>query len=317
MKALVFRDGLFLSTIEKPARGKGESLIKLLMAGICNTDIEIVRGYMGFQGVLGHEFVGIVIDSDDPNLLNKRVVGEINVGCGQCKYCLQGLERHCPNRTVVGIYNRQGVFAEYLVLPDKNLHVVPDNVSDEEAVFVEPLAASLEIQEQIQVRPTDKIAIVGDGKLALLIVQVLKLSGAAVTVFGKHAQKLALCQKFGAQAAHIDQKPADKFDLVVEASGHFSGFEFALDLLKPRGTMVLKSTYHGSLSYNPAKVVIDELNIIGSRCGPFEPAIHLLDEKLVDVRPLITETFPFGQIEQAFQAAMNKDSLKILIDFRE
>lgn len=214
---------------------------------------------------------------------------------------------------MVGIVNHPGVFSEYICLPNNNLHVIADEISDREAVFIEPLAASVEILEQIHIPPASKIAVVGDGKLALLIVQVLQLHGNPVCIFGKHRQKLVLASKFGASSSEVRNSNLKSFDFVVEASGSPSGFELALDLLKPRGTMVLKSTYHGGFNYNSERVVVDEITIVGSRCGPFEPAIRLLALKRVDVKSLITCEYPLSQALDAFAKAQQKETLKILL----
>lgn len=315
MKAVTFDKSISLTEIPKPARKEGESLIKVLLAGICNTDLEITRGYMGYNGVLGHEFIGIVEDSETHSLINKRVVSEINIGCGHCEYCMRGLQRHCSNRSVIGIANRQGAFAQYISLPDNNLFVVPETVPDKHAVFVEPLAAALEILEQVKINPTSQIAIVGDGKLALLILQVIQLTGNTCYVFGKHKEKLDIAAQLGGIAFFAKKGSNEKFDFVVEASGKKEGFDFALNITKPRGTIILKSTYQSKTSLNFAKIVIDEINIIGSRCGPFEPAISLLEKKFVQIEPLVSKIFPFKNSVNAFAFAQ-KNNLKVLIDFK-
>jgi len=311
MKALLFDKSISIAEIPKPARKSGEALIKVLLAGICNTDLEITRGYMGYKGVIGHEFVGVVEDSENHSLINKRVVGEINFGCGRCEYCLSGLERHCPNRTVLGIQDRQGAFAQYVSIPDKNIYHIPDNVPDNQAVFVEPLAAAVEILEQVKIEPTSLVAIVGDGKLALLILQVIQLTGNRCFLFGKHKEKLEIASQLGGKALAAEKGSSKKFDFVIEASGKKEGFDFALDIIKPRGTIILKSTYQDKTNMNFAKIVIDEINITGSRCGPFAPALSLLEKKRVQVEPLISKIFPF----RAFVYAQ-KNSLKVLIDFK-
>jgi len=315
MKALLFENSISIGKIPKPARKDGESLIKVLLAGICNTDLEIVRGYMGFKGVLGHEFIGIVEDSENHSLINKRVVSEINIGCGHCDLCINGLKRHCPNRSVVGILNHQGAFAQYISLPDINLFTIPDNISDEQAVFVQPLAAALEILEQVKINPSSQVAIVGDGKLALLILQVIHLTGCKCFLFGKHKEKLEIAAKFGAITSFAKKGSSQKFDIVIESSGKKEGFTFALNIIKPRGAIILKSTYQSNVSFNFAKIVIDEIHIIGSRCGPFEPAIFLLEKKFIHIDPLISKVFPFKDSIEAFTFAQ-KDNLKVLIDFK-
>ncbi|MFQ5769221.1 MAG: alcohol dehydrogenase catalytic domain-containing protein, partial [bacterium] len=268
MKALYLKNTLALQDIETPCPQKDEVLVKVSTAGICNTDLEIVKGYMGFEGVLGHEFVGIVEKAADSRWIGKRVCGEINYGCGNCKYCLSGLSRHCPNRRVLGILNQNGAFAEFVISPDKNLHEIPQTIPDTSAVFVEPLAAALEILEQVHIEPNQRVAIIGDGKLGLLICQVLKLTGCQLALIGKHSRKLALAKSWGIKTFELYQISDTKFDIVVEASGAPSGFATAMQLILPRGTIVLKSTYHGKIDLNAAPIVIDEINIVGSRCGP-------------------------------------------------
>jgi len=314
MKALVFDGRFHLSEVAQPYRQKGEALIRVRMAGICNTDIEIVRGYMNFRGILGHEFVGEVIGSEGDQLVGRRVVGEINLACGDCDFCRSGLSRHCPNRRVLGIYQKDGVFAEYLTLPLENLHPVSEGLPDEEAVFVEPLAAALEILEQGPPHPSDKVAIIGDGKLGLLVAQVLQSTGAQITLVGKHPQKMQLATRWG-----LDTCPASKAkslppqDVVVECSGSPSGWELALQLIRPQGTLILKSTYHQSFPFNPAPLVIHEIRLVGSRCGPFPAAIRLLEEGKIQVKPLIHRIFSLSQALEAFEYAQQEGVLKVLL----
>lgn len=322
MKAIVF-DGSRLNYAEDhplPELNKaGEALIKVRIAGICNTDLEITKGYMGFKGIPGHEFVGIVKKTDERNalLINKRAVGEINCVCGVCDYCTGGLPRHCPERTTLGISGRDGAFAEYLVLPVENLHEVPDNISDEEAVFTEPLAAAFEIVEQVDIKPTDRIIVLGDGKLGLLCAFVLALTGAKTTVTGNHGRKLAIAREAGIAAYPIKDLPIDrKYDVVVEATGTPAGLQSALELVRPRGTIVLKSTVASRREVDLNRIVIDEITILGSRCGPFEPALRALSDKTVNVKPLISGIFPANNALEAFRIAGQKNSLKVLIDFR-
>lgn len=313
MQALYLSERLELKDIPTPTAAVNDALVKVRMAGICNTDLEIVKGYMGFQGVLGHEFVGTVEECSEPNWVGKRVCGEINFGCGACYWCFRGMSRHCPRRTVLGILNQNGAFAEYVIVPIKNLHEVPAAIPDTSAVFVEPLAAALEILEQVQIQPEFNAAVIGDGKLGLLICQVLKLSGCRVSLIGRHPRKLALAESWGIMRAHQDQLPEQKFDLVVEASGAAAGFTTALQLVKPRGTIILKSTYHGKLELNPAPIVIDEVTIVGSRCGPFAAAIRILEKNLVSIEALIDKIYPFSEALTAFEHARQKGSLKILL----
>ncbi|MFH1943358.1 MAG: alcohol dehydrogenase catalytic domain-containing protein [bacterium] len=316
MKALVFDKILQYQERPVPKPKTGEALIRILMAGICNTDVEITKGYMGFRGVLGHEFVGEVVECESEEWVRKRVVGEINIGCGTCGDCRMGMERHCPDRRVLGIHGKDGALAEFLTLPIKNLVLAPDSISVEEAVFVEPLAAACEILEQVHIAPTHRVAVVGDGKLGQLIVRVLRLIGCRLTVFGLNKSKLQLLDCMGIET-HIGKTPsAMKFDIVVDASGSSSGFRLAMGLVKPRGIFVLKSTTHGGIRFNPARLVVDEVQLIGSRCGRFEPAVRLLEHRLVEVKSLISDVFPFERVLEAFEAAQRPDSLKVMVDFR-
>lgn len=311
MRALVF-DGR-LRFAEKPRVSRpGECLIRVLKAGICNTDLEITAGYLGFTGTLGHEFVGIVEDGP-PAWRGKRVVGEINVGCGACALCRQGLGRHCPNRTTLGILGRDGALAETCSLPAANLHEVPTSVPDTEAVFVEPLAAACEILEQVHLEPDRRICIIGDGKLGLLIARVLRLTGAPLTLVGHHTEKMALLPDVECVLEN-DFRPARDFDVVVEASGAPAGWRTALRAIRPRGTLILKSTYAGSFDFNPAPLVIDELRVLGSRCGCFAPALRLLASRLVRVDDMITAEFPFREAVTAFAEAAEKHRLKVVLD---
>ncbi len=321
MKAIVFdgrlnyREGC---PLPKPDKA-GDALIKVRIAGICNTDLEIVKGYMGFKGIPGHEFVGTVekVNERKRSLAGKRVVGEINCVCGVCDYCTGGLPRHCPRRTTLGISGRDGAFAEYLLLPARNLHEVPDNVPDEEAVFTEPLAAAFEILEQVAVKPTDRIIVLGDGKLGLLCAFVLALTGAEVTLAGHNEHKFAIAREAGIAAYPADTLPMDRrYDIIVEATGTTAGFGRALECVRPRGTIVLKSTVAANREVDLNKIVIDEITLLGSRCGPFEPALRALSERTVNVKPLISGIFPAEKALEAFRAAGQKGSLKVLIDFR-
>src|SRR5213080_139024 len=330
MRALVYREtGLVLDTnYPQPEPRNGEALIRVLLAGICNTDLEIVRGYMGFQGVLGHEFVGVVEEILDPSgipsaspLIGKRVVGEINAACHRpdCWYCQQNMSTHCPNRTTLGIVNRDGAFAEYLTLPIENLHRVPDNVSDEEAVFVEPLAANFEMLEQVHLKPTDNVVILGDGKMGQLAAQVLTLSGCEVMMVGKHEEKLALAEKRGVHTYVLDDATSftlenkRRVDLVVECSGSAQGLELALRLVRPRGTLILKSTVSEKSLLHLAPIVIDEIRMQGSRCGPFAPAIRALSQHTVDVHPLISAHYNLDDGLAAFEHAARPGVLKVLV----
>jgi threonine dehydrogenase-like Zn-dependent dehydrogenase len=315
VKALCFDGTLKLTDAATPKRMKGESLIRVRMAGICRTDLEIVKGYMGFKGILGHEFVGDVVESDSPELLGKRVVGEINIGCGACRFCLKGLSRHCPGRATLGICGRDGALAEFLTLPDSNLVIVPDGVSDAGAVFTEPLAAALEITEQLHIQPQADALVIGDGKLGLLVAQVLRLTGCRVLLAGRHERKLALFSRLGGRVCKIDDlNPDALFDVTVEASGSPTAWETATRHTAPRGTIVMKSTYVGGLHIDPAPLVVDEITIIGSRCGPFPPALRLLEAGLVEPSPMITAVHPLERGEEAFAHASQRESIKVIVE---
>ncbi|HVE57037.1 MAG TPA: alcohol dehydrogenase catalytic domain-containing protein [Pyrinomonadaceae bacterium] len=317
MKALRFvNNQLELAEIAKPNAGS-EALIRVTKTGICNTDLEIVRGYAGFSGTIGHEFVGIVEESKDaPAWIGKRVVGEINAGCGSCEKCLHGDSRHCEARTVLGIHGRDGAHAEFLTLPVSNLLEVPANVRDEQAVFVEPLAAAFGITEQVEITENTRVAVIGDGKLGILCAFALSLKSRNLALIGKHREKLILAAKRSIEGILLsDAVPAlnSSFDVVVEASGSESGFATALDLLKPRGKMVLKSTFQGSTNLEMWRVVVDEITIVGSRCGKFAPALKLLEKGLVTVEDLISEEFPLAKGVQAMDRAAEKGVMKVLL----
>lgn len=317
MKALIFNDKLELKTDYPQATLKeNEALIKVTMAGICNTDYEITKGYMGYNGILGHEFVGEVIEinGNDKSLLNKRVVGEINLGCNDCTWCAQNLARHCPNRSTLGILNKDGCFCEYLTMPLQNLLEVPENVSDEEAVFVEPLAAACEIIEQKHIRPDEKVVILGDGKLGLLIALTLNAMGLDVLLVGKHQNKLDIAKAQKVKTVLLnDIKIEPVYDVVVEATGSISGFETSVALTKPRGTLVLKSTIATGKELNLAPIVINEITVLGSRCGQFAPALRLLEQEKINVKPLISKIYNFDDAIEAFEANKQKDTIKVLM----
>jgi|UniRef100_A0A7C4ASL5 alcohol dehydrogenase len=315
MKAITFDGRLKLEDRPRPTMTPHEALIRVRMAGICKTDAEILRGYMNFSGILGHEFVGLVEDAHDSLLIGKRVVGEINCGCGVCPYCKKGLARHCPNRTVLGIQDRDGVFAEYTTLPMENLLIVPDAVPDEAAVFVEPIAAALEVLEQIHIEPADAIAVIGDGKLGLLISMVLRLSGADVLLVGKHLEKMAIFERLGGKATTVAEfrSSSRAFSKIVEASGNPSGWELAVSRIAPRGVIVLKSTYQGAVTTDLSALVVNEITVAGSRCGQFAPALRLLETGLIDPSPLISDIYDSRDALQAFQKALSPGVLKILI----
>jgi threonine dehydrogenase-like Zn-dependent dehydrogenase len=291
---------------------KRTALVKVHLAGICSTDLQIFKGYMGFRGVPGHEFVGSVSDGPD-NLYGKRVVGEINFGCGQCDDCKRGLSRHCPNRKVMGILGADGAFAEYVSVPVANLHIVSANISDEAAAFTEPLAAAFEILEQVQIGPGNDVLVLGDGKLGNLCAQALKLSGANVTALGKHEDKLKLIKQSGVRTVLLNDWKPKLYDVVIEATGSESGLKLAMSAVRPRGTLVLKSTIAGEHHVSLAPLVINEVTVIGSRCGLFEPALEALEERSVSVTPLIEKVYPLAEGLDAVAHAARQGSRKILL----
>ncbi|MCB9593349.1 MAG: alcohol dehydrogenase catalytic domain-containing protein [Sandaracinaceae bacterium] len=302
-----------VTEIDVPLPQSGEALVRVRRAGICSTDLEIAKGYMGFTGTLGHELVGEVVEHPDPSWIGRRVGAEINLGCGACERCARGLSRHCATRTVMGILGKDGCFAEHITLPLANLHPLPDAVSDDLAVFVEPLAAAFEILEQVRVDPSWRVAILGDGKLGSLVAMVLAHTGAELTVIGRHAHKLARLDGV-ARTALVDDDVGSAFDLVVEATGSAAGFARARALTRPRGTLVLKSTFFGETSVDMAPLVIDEITLVGSRCGPFAPAIRALADRRVDPAPLIEETFALADGVRALERASERGVAKVLLD---
>jgi threonine dehydrogenase-like Zn-dependent dehydrogenase len=298
-----------------PSPPPGEARVRVKLAGICNTDLELMRGYLDFRGVPGHEFVGVVEEAPDHlEWVGKRVVGEINAACRVCPTCRAGRPTHCPNRTTLGISGRDGAFAEYLLLPVVNLHEVPPEIPDEAAVFVEPLAAALEILEQTHIRPTDRAVVLGDGKLGSLVAQVMQLTGCDLLVVGRNPNKLALLARRGIPVAHVEDVGDLSADVVVECTGSPEGFHLARRWVRPRGALVLKSTYHGTVEANLTMVAVDEVTVIGSRCGPFEPALRLLRQGLVDVQPLIHARYPLQEADRAFEHAARKGALKVLLE---
>lgn len=315
MKALWFDGKLELRDVEPPKRGAGEALIQVLLAGICGTDREILKGYSNFRGIPGHEFVGRVVECDEKKWLGQRVVGEINVSCGECNLCLWGLGRHCPHRTVMGIVNRNGAFAEFVALPTVNLHAVPDEIPDEAAVFVEPLAAAAEILEQIHIPAAAAVAVMGDGRLGLLVAQVLRHAKAKVTLIGKHSAKLKLARSWGIRTleAGRNKLPGPVFSVAVEATGATQALETALRLVEPRGTVVMKSTFRERASFDTAKLVVDEITLLGSRCGNFETAIELLRRGHVQVKPMISKVLPLAAAHEAFRRMKDPACLKVIL----
>jgi threonine dehydrogenase-like Zn-dependent dehydrogenase len=314
MRALLW-DGTDARVVDhaEPQPDAATAVVRVIRSGICRTDLEIVKGYMGFRGVLGHEFVGTVVDGP-PTWRGERVVGEINFACGRCAYCSRGLGRHCPARRVMGILNADGAFAERVAVPIANLHRVPDEVPDDAAVFAEPLAAAFEILEQVHVQPGMHCIVIGDGKLGLLAAQVLFGSGAHVLAVGKHRDKLALLQARGIETVTVDQWAAQPADIVVEATGTAKGFTLAVAATRPRGTLVLKSTVAGGAEMNLAPLVINEITVVGSRCGRFPPTLQALADDRVDVRALISARFPLARADEALRAAASSGTLKVLIE---
>jgi len=333
MKALRVEDNKLKLTDSAVPRREGEALVRMTMAGICNTDVEVARGYADFRGTLGHEFVGVVEESPDKSQIGRRVVGEINVGCGQCGLCRENDPRHCPDRTALGIRGRDGAFAEYLSLPSRNLLVVPDCVSDRQAVFTEPLAAALAILDQVEIRASHRVAVVGDGKLGQLISRVIAGTGCDLTLIGKHDAKLELAARAGVRTAklgageiglrgadfsrhvttEVGATKAPGFDFVVEASGSSGGMEIALDLIRPRGAIILKSTFRGAVRLDTSRIVVNEVSVIGSRCGRFETALRLLESGGVDLEPLVAREYKLADGLEAMAEAARPGTLKVLL----
>lgn len=317
MKALRYENRtLALADVATP-QSNGEAVVRVTLSGICNTDLEIARGYAGFEGTLGHEFVGVIESLPDIGAFvpGQRVVGEINAGCGGCDLCRSGDSRHCAKRTVLGIVGRDGAHAELLKLPTVNLLPVPDEISDERAVFVEPLAAACGILERVAIGKDTKVAVTGDGKLGLLCAQVVATTGAGVTLIGKHENKLQIASRRGIDTLLIEKAKARlrEFDVVVEASGAPSGFDLALDLLHPRGVLVLKSTFHGVTEVNTARIVVDEIRVVGSRCGRFAAALELLKAGKIDVENLISEESKLIDGVRAMSRAAEPGVMKVLL----
>lgn len=322
MKAIKFDGALKLVGDAPVRRREGEALVQVLSAGICNTDLEIVKGYAGFHGILGHEFVGRVVESDDARLTGHRVVGEINVGCNECDLCSKGDSRHCKRRTVIGIKNRDGAFAEFISLPVRNLVSVPDSLPDEVAVFAEPLAAACQILEQVPIISSTSVVIIGDGKLAQAVIRVIAQTGCVPTVIGKHEHKLDLASSAGARCVQINGTGSDlaglvadlnQPDVVIEASGSPTGLPLALSLVKPGGVIVLKSTHQAETALALSQVVVNEVTIIGSRCGRLSVAVELLASGKVGMSPLISAQFPLDEGLKAFETAARPDTMKVLL----
>ena len=332
MKAVVFndKDGLRLDTnYPKPIPQKGEVLIRVTLAGICNTDYEITKGYMGYNGILGHEFIGVAEEvntdglSDDmvkkgKSLIGKRVTAEISYGCDNpdCEWCAVKNYRHCPERHTLGIWRKDGCFAEYVTMPVNVVFEIPDEVEDEQAVFVEPLAAACEITEQLHIQPIQKVLVLGDGKLGLTTALTLHSQGLNVTLVGKHQNKLDIAKNQGVKTKLLNEINVDNsYDVVVEATGSVSGFETSLGLVKPRGVLVLKSTIATGKELNLAPIVINEITVLGSRCGQFPPALNLLKNKRIDFKPFISKIYSVDDAIEAFEANKSKETIKILMKF--
>jgi threonine dehydrogenase-like Zn-dependent dehydrogenase len=306
--------GVQLRDAPPPARPPGFALIRLLCGGICNTDLELQRGYYGFSGTPGHEFVGEVVEADRKDLVGRRVVGEINLACGRCDLCRQGMGRHCPQRTVLGIVQHPGAFREFLTLPESNLHVVPDSLATERAVFTEPLAAAYEILDQVNLPCGSRVAVLGDGKLGLLVAQVLNAYGHKVHEYGRHAEKLRIAEKAGVETEVAGEHlPEGAYEWVVDATGSAEGFRAAVRMTRPRGTIILKSTVHGMVPVDTAPVIVNEITLVGSRCGRFEPALHMLAHCIVNVDDMISERMRLSQAPEAFARASRKGCMKVLM----
>ncbi len=300
--------------LPRPERPGGFALLRLIAGGICNTDLELQRGYYGFAGTPGHEFVAEVVSADTPKLVGRRVVGEINLACHACSWCARGLERHCPHRSVLGIVRQPGAFSEFFVLPESNLRLVPDSLRNETAVFTEPVAAACEILDQITIPRGGRVAVLGDGKLGLLIAQVLQASGYRVHQFGRHKNKLRIAAARGVTTEIAGENlPLAEYEWVVEATGSPAGLRAAVAMVQPRGTVILKSTIHGEVPLDTAPVIVNEITLVGSRCGRFEPALELLERGAIDVESMISGKFALNRAPEAFTRAAEAGVIKILI----
>lgn len=314
MKAVILKDQrVSAEEVPLPSMEEGEALIKVTKAGICNTDLEMIKGYMDFEGILGHEFVGCVREASVKDWIGKRVVGEINISCHKCEMCQTGYPKHCFSRQVLGIQGKDGVFAEYVTLPLSNLHDLPPEISDVEAVFVEPLAAAFEILEQVQIRKEHEVLVLGDGKLGLLIAQVIRNQTPHVFCVGHHPRKLAQLQRKGIRTFLNKYDENQNFDLIVEASGNPDGISEALNRVKPRGKIVAKSTFFGKSEIDISRLVINEIQLIGSRCGPFKRALDFLKRKLIDVRDMVDGDYPLQEAQKAFELAEKPETIKVLL----
>ena len=303
-----------LREVPLPRVPKGFARIRLLAAGICSTDLELQRGYYGFSGTPGHEFVGEVTEAEDKRWIGARVAGEINLACGTCNWCRRGLGRHCPTRTVLGIVKHPGAFREYLTLPIRNLHRVPASIPTENAVFIEPIAAACEILDQVKIPRGERVAVLGDGKLGLLVAQVLQAKGAQVHLLGRHKAKMRLVEAAGVTSEVVPKKlPVAKWPFVVDATGSSEGLRAAVSMCIPRGTVIMKSTVHGLVPIDTAPAIVNEITLVGSRCGRFEAALPLLSAGKVNVESMISEEFPLNRAPEAFAAAAKTGVLKVLL----
>ncbi len=302
-----------MRTAAMPVRPPAFARIRLLCAGICNTDLELQRGYYGFSGTPGHEFVGEVEEADNAALVGRRVVGEINLACGACAWCRRNLGRHCPHRTVLGIVKHPGAFSEYFTLPERNLHTVPDWIPTEHAVFAEPLAAACEILDQVSIPPADEVAVLGDGKLGLLAALVLQAHAARVHLYGHHPEKLSIASDAGIETHAAAPETASRYPWVVEATGSAEGLRQAVAIALPRGTVILKSTVHNAVPVDTAPVVVNEITLVGSRCGRFEPALAMLAQGRLPLERMISGRFPLAEAPRAFERAAEKGILKVLL----
>ncbi len=314
MLAVVFDGKLGIKEVPMPRRSGKEVLIKVDLAGICNTDHEIIRGYVpGFDGILGHEFTGTVAEAENRSLTGKRCTAEINCSCGTCPYCLDNLGRHCPNRTVLGIINRSGAFARYISVPEENLTLIPDSIPDNHAVFIEPLAAALEILDQVEINRSSKVLLLGDGKLGLMTGHVMASTGCDLTIVGKHPEKLAVLKYDNVNQVLLDHFQTDSYDVVIEATGNAAAFDMAVSNVRPRGTVVLKSTYAGGARFNFSPVVVNEITIIGSRCGLFEKAIDFLQNHNISFEDMISAQYPLEDALKAVETSKSPGVLKVLL----
>ena len=312
MRALVYDGQLRLRDVPQPRLNDGEALLKIRIAGICNTDLELMRGYKEFSGILGHEYVAEIVDGV-PGKIGQRVVGEINVACGGCDLCDRGIPSQCRNRTVVGMIDHAGAFAEYLTLPIDNLHDVPDTISDVQAVFIEPLAAATHILEQVHIRPNDDVVLIGAGKLGLLSAQVLALTGANLSVVVRHDRQVQLLKKWGIRHIYSEDVVAGHSDIVVDCTGTAQGFSDAMRFVAPRGTIVLKSSYSDIPRIDMTQLVVDEITVVGSRCGSFPTALRYLENGLIDVKSLIDSCYTLDDAVEAIGHAGEKGVLKVLL----